>query len=134
MIKCVTKSFYFSFRISLHSVQFSCSVMSDSLQPHGLGTPGFPVPHQLPRLAQTHVHRVRDTIQPSHSFHWWRVIHELKSHLVGNNLHIFIYYFFHFNCFFSPKACPSIWTCPWWLFKILRGFQDTETLGPDHSD
>ena len=48
----------------LSSVQFSCSVMSDSLQPHGL--PGFPVHHQLPELAQTHVHRVSDTIQPSH--------------------------------------------------------------------
>ena len=29
-------------------------------------TPGFPVHHQLPELAQTHVHRVSDAIQPSH--------------------------------------------------------------------
>ena len=29
-------------------------------------TPGFPVHHQLPELAQTHVHQVRDAIQPSH--------------------------------------------------------------------
>ena len=29
-------------------------------------TPGFPVHHQLPELAHTHVHRVGDTIQPSH--------------------------------------------------------------------
>ena len=29
-------------------------------------TPGFPVHHQLPELAQTHVRRVGDTIQPSH--------------------------------------------------------------------
>ena len=29
-------------------------------------TPGFPVHHQLPELAQTHVHGVSDTIQPSH--------------------------------------------------------------------
>ena len=28
--------------------------------------PGFPVYHQLPELAQTHVHRVTDAIQPSH--------------------------------------------------------------------
>ena len=28
-------------------------------------TPGFPVHHQLPDLAQTQVHRVGDTIQPS---------------------------------------------------------------------
>ena len=29
--------------------------------------PGFSVHHQLPRLAQTHVHRVGDAIQPPHS-------------------------------------------------------------------
>ena len=29
-------------------------------------TPGFPVHHQLPELAQTHVHQVSDAIQPSH--------------------------------------------------------------------
>ena len=29
-------------------------------------TPGFPVHHQLPELAQTRVHRVSDAIQPSH--------------------------------------------------------------------
>ena len=29
-------------------------------------TPGFPVRHQLPELAQTHVHRVGEAIQPSH--------------------------------------------------------------------
>ena len=29
-------------------------------------TLGFPVQHQLPELAQTHVHRVSDAIQPSH--------------------------------------------------------------------
>ena len=28
--------------------------------------PGFPVHHQLPELAQTHVHRVGDAIQPSY--------------------------------------------------------------------
>ena len=29
-------------------------------------TPGLPVHHQLPELAQTHVHLVGDAIQPSH--------------------------------------------------------------------
>ena len=29
-------------------------------------TPGFPVHHQLQELAQTHVYRVSDAIQPSH--------------------------------------------------------------------
>ena len=31
------------------------------------GTPGLPVHHQLPEFTQTHVHRVGDTLQPSHS-------------------------------------------------------------------
>ena len=30
------------------------------------GAPGFPVLHQLPELAQTHIHQVNDAIQPSH--------------------------------------------------------------------
>ena len=46
----------------MKSVQFSHSVVSDSLQPHA----SFPVHHQLPELAQTHVHQVSDAIQPSH--------------------------------------------------------------------
>ena len=32
-------------------------------------TPGFPVLHNLPELAQTHVHWISDTIQPSHLCH-----------------------------------------------------------------
>ena len=34
--------------------------------PMDCSTPGFPVHHQLLELAQTHVHRVSDAIQPSH--------------------------------------------------------------------
>ena len=45
------------------SVQFSCSVMSDSLLLHGLQNARIPV--QLLALAQTHVHWVSDVIQPS---------------------------------------------------------------------
>ena len=54
-------------RLQLSSVQFSRSVMSDSLQPHDCSMPGFPAHHQLPELAQTHLHRVGDAIRPSHS-------------------------------------------------------------------
>ena len=48
------------------SVQFSRSVVSDSLQPMNHSTTGLPVHHQLPEFTQTHVHRVSDAIQPSH--------------------------------------------------------------------
>ena len=53
--------------VPFSSVQFCHSVVSDSLQPHGLcSTSGFPVHHQLPEFTQTHVHRVNDAIQPPH--------------------------------------------------------------------
>ena len=50
------------------SVQFS-SVTQSCLtlcHPMDRSTPGFPVHHQLPELAHTHVHRVGDAILPSH--------------------------------------------------------------------
>ena len=47
-------------------VQFSRSVVSDSLQHHGLQHTGFLVLHQVLELAQNHVPQVGDAIQPSH--------------------------------------------------------------------
>ena len=47
-------------------VQFSHSAVSNSFDPMHCSTPGFPVHHQLLELAQTHVLRVSDAIQPSH--------------------------------------------------------------------
>ena len=49
--------------IQLSSVAQSCPTLCD---PMDCSTPGFPVHHQLPELAQTHVHCVGDAIQPSH--------------------------------------------------------------------
>jgi len=46
----------FKVHIMTPSVQFSLSVMSDSLQPHDCCTPGLPVHHQLLEVTQTHVH------------------------------------------------------------------------------
>ena len=51
---------------SIVSVQFSCSVVSDSFNPMNRSMPGLPVHHQLLESTQTHVHRVDDAIQPSH--------------------------------------------------------------------
>ena len=45
---------------SVSSVTQSCLTLCDC------STPGLPVHHQLPELAQTHVHWVSDAIQPSH--------------------------------------------------------------------
>ena len=45
------------------SVAQSCLTLCD---PINCSTPGLPVHHHLPEFTQTHVHRVRDAIQPSH--------------------------------------------------------------------
>ena len=45
--------------------QFSCSVMSETLQPHGLQHASLHCPSPTPRV-QTHVHQVSDAVQPSH--------------------------------------------------------------------
>ena len=48
----------------MSSITQSCLTLCD---PMDSSMPGFPVHHQLPELAQTHVHQVCDVIQPSHS-------------------------------------------------------------------
>ena len=63
----ISSLFYISFHFS--SIQFSHSVMSDSLSrekwPMNHGTPGLPVHHQLPEFTQTHVHRVSRWCHPT---------------------------------------------------------------------
>ena len=49
------------------SVQFTCSVVSNSLWPMNRSTPGLSVHHQLVEFTQTHVHWVGDALQPSHA-------------------------------------------------------------------
>ena len=46
------------------SVAQSCPTLCD---PMNRSTPGLPVHHHLPEFTQTHVHQVRDAIQPFHS-------------------------------------------------------------------
>ena len=49
--------------VQFSSVAQSCPTLCD---PMNRSTLGLPVHHQLPEFTQTHVHRVRDAIQPSH--------------------------------------------------------------------
>ena len=67
------QSLYLCHQQSLSSVQFSSVQFSSVTQlcltlcdPMKCSMPGLPVHHQLPEFTQTHVHRVRDAIQPSH--------------------------------------------------------------------
>ena len=56
----------FFYQLSRSSVQFSCSVVSDSLQPHGLQHARPCCPSPAPRVYSNHVHWVSDAIQLSH--------------------------------------------------------------------
>jgi len=49
--------------VQFRSVVQLCPTLCD---PMDYSTLGFPVHHQLPELAQTHVHCIGDAIQPSH--------------------------------------------------------------------
>ena len=49
--------------VQFSSVTQSCPTLCDHTN---RSMPGLPVHHHLPEFAQTHVHRVRDAIQPSH--------------------------------------------------------------------
>ena len=53
----------FSESVQFSLVAQSCLTLCDPMN-HSM--PGLPVHHQLPEFTQTHVHRVSDTIQPSH--------------------------------------------------------------------
>ena len=54
------------FILHVFLIQFSYSVVSNSLQPRGLQHTRLPCLSPTPELAQTHVHWVGDAIQPSH--------------------------------------------------------------------
>ena len=49
--------------LQFSSVTQSCSTLNEAMD---CSRPGFPVHHQLLEPTQTHIHHVRDAIQPSH--------------------------------------------------------------------
>ena len=53
-----------SSHVQFSSVAQSCPTLRD---PMNRNMPGLPIHHQFPEFTQTHVHRVSDAIQPSHS-------------------------------------------------------------------
>ena len=54
--------FFTTHHLDVSSVTQSCLTLCN---PMDCSTPAFPVHHQCPELAQTHVHQVSDAIQPS---------------------------------------------------------------------
>ena len=56
-------SYILKYQVQFSSVAQLCPTLCN---PMGYSMPGYPVHHQLPKLAQTHVHQVDDAIQPSY--------------------------------------------------------------------
>ena len=70
-------------KIWVSSVQFSRSVVSDSLRPMNRSTPGLPVHHQLPALANRRPQRPEGiTVGPSHL----QVLHQWLQTTVDQNI------------------------------------------------
>ena len=90
--------------VHISSVQLlSCARLCN---PMDRGTPGLPVLHQLPELAQTHVHRVGDAIQPSHPLSSPSPAFNLSRHRVFSNesvLHIRWPKYWSFSFSISPS-------------------------------
>ena len=112
--------------------------MSNSLWPHGLyGTPDLPVHHQLPKLTQTHVHRVGDAIQPSHplsSLPLPSVFHSIKVFSNESSLGIKWpkYLCFRFNISPSDEHSGLISFRMDWL-DLLAIQRTLKSLLPHHS-
>ena len=60
------RNFHSCCRDEIWSLQFSCLVVSNSLQPHGLQRARLPCPSPTPEACPTHIHQVSNTIQSSH--------------------------------------------------------------------
>ena len=62
----IKRKMWYTSWVELSWVEFSHSVVSDSLRPHGPQHARPPCPSPTPEFTQTHVHWVSDAIQPSH--------------------------------------------------------------------
>ena len=68
---------YVSVCVQFSPVTQSCSTFCDPIDCSVLG---FPVHHQLPEVAKTHVHQVSDAIQPSHPLSSPSSVFHLSQH------------------------------------------------------
>ena len=102
------------------SVTQSCPTICN---PMDCSTPGFPVLHHLPEFAQTHVHWVSDTIQPSHPLSPSPPAFNFPSIKVfSNESALFIrwpkYWSFSFSISPSSELAPYIRWPKYWSFSI----------------
>ena len=84
------------------SVQFSCSVLFDSLHPMDCSMPGFPIHHQPLELTQTRVHWVSDA----------------SNHLILCHPLLFLPSIFHSIRVFSNESVLHIRWPQYWSFSF----------------
>ena len=65
-VSCIAGGFFTNWATRDSSFSSVAQLCLNLCDPMNCSTPGFPLRHQLPELAQTHVHWVGDAIQPSH--------------------------------------------------------------------
>ena len=108
----------------ISSVVQSCPTVCD---PVDCSMPGFPVHHQLPELAQTHVHRVGDAIQPSHPLSSPSLPTFNLSQYQGlfqwvSSLHTVVYNNLDSKCDFAPPTILlRLLLCSWTRVSFLVG-------------
>ena len=89
------------------SVAQLCPTLYD---PMDCSTPGFPVHHQLPEFAQTHVHWVSNAIQPSHPLSSPSPAFSLSQH--QGLFHSFIKISHHILCVSYDMIFPKSGSLP----------------------
>ena len=123
------------------SVSQSCLILYN---PMNRSTPGLPVHHQLSEFTQTHVHRVRDAIQPPHPpsspfppapspsqhqslFQWVNSLHEVAKvlELVCLNLrrlcgHLYHSEFYQEQYFTVTDNCYILSIYSWVGIKMIK--------------
>ena len=96
---------------------------------------GFPVHHQLPELAQTHVHQVGDTIQPSHLLSSPSPAFNLPQSL-SLYVCVYVYMWIAWSCpTLRPHGLYSPWDSPGQSTGVgslclLQGIFPTQRLNP----
>ena len=119
----LTKKFirFLSHFLTSYEFLFSCSLVSDSLQPH-VATPGFSFLHDLLEFSQTHVHWVRDAIQPSHPISSTSLLaFNLSQH---QGLHIRWPTYWSFSFSINPSSEYSVlisFSIEWFDYLAVQG-------------
>ena len=103
------------------SIQFSHSVMSDSLQPHGLQHTRPPCPSPATEFTHTHVYWVSDAIQPSHPLLFLHLL--LQSFPASGSFTKYFILFWWYLCYYCfyflyVHENSNLWKIKWLIQAV----------------